>query len=283
MLDRGLRRSFPAPGGGRGRGRGARADDAARAATCASWPPSPSTPTTPRTSTTPSPPSACDGDAIRLWVHIADVSAYVRPGGAIDTEAYRRGTSVYVPGAVEPMLPEALSNRACSLRPGEDKLAVTVEMDMAGTDVRRVEFTRSMIRSRRAADLRRGRRGVRRARAGPRSRGASRSRPRARWRAALRARREERGALEVNSQEPRVRVRLRRPRDRRAPRGADRVAHADRGADDPRQRAGGRLPGRPQAARALPRAREARPAGGGDDGGPAGLARHPHAGAAAAT
>ena len=84
---------------------------------------------------------------VRLWVHIADVSAYVRPGGAIDAEAYRRGTSVYVPGAVEPMLPEALSNRACSLRPGEDKLAVTVEMDMAGTDVRRVEFTRSLIRS----------------------------------------------------------------------------------------------------------------------------------------
>ena len=78
---------------------------------------------------------------VRLWVHIADVSAYVRPGGAIDTEAYRRGTSTYVPGAVEPMLPEALSNRACSLRPGEDKLAVTVEMDMAGTDVRRVEFS----------------------------------------------------------------------------------------------------------------------------------------------
>ena len=71
----------------------------------------------------------------------------MRPGGAIDTEAYRRGTSVYVPGAVEPMLPEALSNRACSLRPGEDKLAVTVEMDLAGTDVRRVEFHRSLIRS----------------------------------------------------------------------------------------------------------------------------------------
>ena len=52
-----------------------------------------------------------------------------------------------MPGAVEPMLPEALSNRACSLRPGEDKLAVTVEMDMAGTDVRRVEFHRTVIRS----------------------------------------------------------------------------------------------------------------------------------------
>jgi ribonuclease R len=54
---------------------------------------------------------------------------------------------VYVPGAVEPMLPEALSNGACSLRPGEDKLAVTVEMDVAGTDVRRARFLRTLIRS----------------------------------------------------------------------------------------------------------------------------------------
>ena len=88
-----------------------------------------------------------DDGTIRVSVHIADVSAYVTPGGAIETEAERRGTSVYVPGAVEPMLPEALSNGACSLRPGEDKLAVTVEMDMAGTDVRRVRFLRTLIRS----------------------------------------------------------------------------------------------------------------------------------------
>src|SRR5204862_5617446 len=57
-----------------------------------------------------------DGRA-RIWVHIADVSAYVRPEGVIELEAFRRGTSVYVPGAVEPMLPQALSNDACSLRP----------------------------------------------------------------------------------------------------------------------------------------------------------------------
>jgi ribonuclease R len=84
---------------------------------------------------------------MRLWVHIADVTAYVRPGGPLDREAYRRGTSVYVPGAVEPMLPEVLSNRACSLRPGEDRLAVTVEMEVHGTEVRNVSFHRSRVRS----------------------------------------------------------------------------------------------------------------------------------------
>lgn len=83
----------------------------------------------------------------RVWVHIADVSAHVRPGGALEREAYRRGTSVYVPGAVEPMLPQALSNSACSLVPGEDRLAVTVEMEMDGAEVRRSAFHRSLIRS----------------------------------------------------------------------------------------------------------------------------------------
>ncbi|HEX6020594.1 MAG TPA: RNB domain-containing ribonuclease [Solirubrobacter sp.] len=84
---------------------------------------------------------------IRVWVHIADVSAYVRPGTALDREAYRRGNSVYVPGLVEPMLPEALSNRACSLIPHQDRLAVTVELDFDGASVRRTAFHRSVIRS----------------------------------------------------------------------------------------------------------------------------------------
>ncbi len=83
----------------------------------------------------------------RVWVHIADVSAYVRPGGLIDGEAYRRGTSVYVPGAVEPMLPEALSNRACSLVPGAERPAVTVEMVLDGDRVTSSSFYRSVIRS----------------------------------------------------------------------------------------------------------------------------------------
>ena len=86
-------------------------------------------------------------NAWRIWVHIADVSAYVRPGSLVDKEAYRRGTSVYVPGKVEPMLPEALSNGACSLRPGEDRNAVTVEIDLDGISVVRTAFYRSLIRS----------------------------------------------------------------------------------------------------------------------------------------
>ncbi len=87
------------------------------------------------------------GGRVRVWVHIADVTAFLRPGGRLEREAFRRGTSVYVPGAVEPMLPEVLSNQACSLRPGEDKLAVTVEIEMDGADVTSVSFHRSIVRS----------------------------------------------------------------------------------------------------------------------------------------
>ncbi|MBW3607343.1 MAG: RNB domain-containing ribonuclease [Actinobacteria bacterium] len=88
-----------------------------------------------------------DDGGTRIWVHIADVSAYVRPGSLIDREAARRGTSVYVPGRVEPMLPEPLSNEACSLVPHQQRAAVTVELDYRGTDVTRVRFYRSTIRS----------------------------------------------------------------------------------------------------------------------------------------
>ena len=91
--------------------------------------------------------SAEGPERVRVWVHIADVSAFVEPRDLVDREAYRRGTSVYVPGAVEPMLPAALSNQACSLVPGQDRLAVSVEMLIEGDRVTQSAFHRSLIRS----------------------------------------------------------------------------------------------------------------------------------------
>jgi len=88
-----------------------------------------------------------DDGSRTVWVHIADVAAYVAARSLVDREAYRRGTSVYVPGAVEPMLPPALSNHACSLVPGQDRLAVTVEMTVRGEEVVASAFYRSVIRS----------------------------------------------------------------------------------------------------------------------------------------
>jgi len=87
-------------------------------------------------------------DGLRVWVHIADVAAHVRPGTPLDLEARRRANSTYVPGAVEPMLPRALSEEACSLSPGVERLAVTAEIELspAGTP-RAASFYRSRIRS----------------------------------------------------------------------------------------------------------------------------------------
>lgn len=66
-----------------------------------------------------------------LYVAIADVSRYVAPGDALDEAAAERGTSVYFPGHVIPMLPESLSNGLCSLKPGVDRLAMVCEMKIA--------------------------------------------------------------------------------------------------------------------------------------------------------
>ena len=88
-----------------------------------------------------------DGNRV-LGVHIADVSHFVKPGGELDREAYRRSTSVYLVDKVVPMLPEQLSNGVCSLVPGEDRYAFSafLTFDAKGTCIAR-KFAKSVIRS----------------------------------------------------------------------------------------------------------------------------------------
>jgi len=84
----------------------------------------------------------------RLLVAIADVAHYVRPGSALDRDARRRGNSVYFPDRVVPMLPEALSNGWCSLKPGEDRGCLFAEMHVS-EDGRKLShrFGRGLMRS----------------------------------------------------------------------------------------------------------------------------------------
>ncbi len=86
----------------------------------------------------------------RLYVSIADVSYFVRPGSAIDREAYCRGTSVYFPHQAIPMLPEKLSHDLCSLLPGKDRYTVSaiLDFDRAG-NLKKKSFARSIIHSQR--------------------------------------------------------------------------------------------------------------------------------------
>ena len=89
-----------------------------------------------------------EGDKILLGVHIADVSHYVRPGTALDNEAFERATSVYYANSVIPMLPVELSNGVCSLNEGVDRFALSclMTLDMQGNIVD-YRFAKSVIHS----------------------------------------------------------------------------------------------------------------------------------------
>ncbi|HVZ74625.1 MAG TPA: ribonuclease R [Polyangia bacterium] len=89
----------------------------------------------------------------RLWVAVADVSHYVREGSPIDTEAQRRGVSIYLPNRAIPMLPEALSGHMCSLVPEEDRLAMVVRIDLdKNAGVVETDFCAAVIHSRARLD-----------------------------------------------------------------------------------------------------------------------------------
>jgi ribonuclease R len=142
-----------------------------------------------------------DGETVRVWVHIADVAAHVREGSLIDREARRRATSVYVPGAVEPMLPESPSNDACSLVPGLERPVVTIELELRNSVLARAAFYRSLIRSDVRLDYERVDRifAARESAAEPWREPLAAAREAA---AALQDARERSGALVVDSEEP---------------------------------------------------------------------------------
>lgn len=89
-----------------------------------------------------------DKDYIEIGVHIADVSHYIEEDSALDTSAYERATSVYLPDRVVPMLPERLSNGLCSLRPHEEKLTYSCIFKMTNDgDIKETWIGRTVIKS----------------------------------------------------------------------------------------------------------------------------------------
>lgn len=87
------------------------------------------------------------GKSTKLYVHIADVSAYIRKGSKLDEEAFARGTSYYLGDKVIPMLPELLSNDLCSLKEGLDRLTLTAEMNFdAKGNITKFEAYRGIIK-----------------------------------------------------------------------------------------------------------------------------------------
>ncbi|XDD42803.1 ribonuclease R family protein [Leptospira sp. WS60.C2] len=88
-----------------------------------------------------------EGNRLRVWIHIADVSYYVEKGSALDKEAYERATSVYLANRVVPMLPPILSEDLCSLVANTNRLAFTVEMEASKTgEIYNAKFYKSIIK-----------------------------------------------------------------------------------------------------------------------------------------
>ncbi|MEQ8231415.1 MAG: ribonuclease R [Gammaproteobacteria bacterium] len=142
-----------------------------------------------------------------LTVAIADVAHYVTPGSALDEEALRRGTSVYFPDRVIPMLPEALSNGICSLVPDAERLALVCEMNIGlDGEVRRARFYEAVIRSHARliyTDVQRWHEGEMATLRGVDAEVARSLRALYELYAVLRDAREQRGALDIDSVEPR--------------------------------------------------------------------------------
>jgi ribonuclease R len=147
------------------------------------------------------------GRGFVLHVAIADVAHYVTPGSALDREALARGTSVYFPDRVIPMLPEKLSNGICSLNPDVDRLAMVCELHFdADGEVRRAQFYAAVIRSQARLVYEDVQRWVEGDRAAAPSGGEAVAESLACLYALyerLKARREARGALDIDTVEPR--------------------------------------------------------------------------------